>query len=228
MKVLIYLLILPTFAFCQEEFTFPDELLANPYSYELKQLGIKRIEQSHITYWNSNNGFTKIDSSFYFDYILAFDTLGRIASFKYDFQKEYEGSVMAGPEGPITVYFHNDSSRLEPVIRFEDTVFYNYYENVFLYNEFNQIESIRVIRPYRAVIDGVYLAEHPKSKVHIEELYNDDLLIQRSHYTDDSLYFTETFEYQPFWTGEKQIQLLHRVTNNNPRTITVYTVSYSR
>lgn len=228
MKIIVALIFtFPILALSQEIFSFPENLLADPYAYEIKQLKIKRIKQTHTSYWNTNNGFTKIDSSFYFDYIVEYDSLGRITSYKYDFELEYGGSLISDPEGSITVYFHNDSSRLERIIGSEDTIYYNYYENVFLYNGFNQIESIKVIRPYRSIIDGVYLVEHPKEAMRIEELYSDNLLIKRTKYANNVLVLTETFEYEAFKIGENPVHLLSGVTRSDSTFITVYKVSYS-
>lgn len=225
------ILLFPWSAFCQEVYTFPADLLADPYQFEIKQLGIRRIEQSHTTYWNSNNGFTKIDSTSHFDYIIDLDSSGKVSSFKYDFELEFQPITRFSPlkqsiDGSVTIYIHNDSSRLQQVIYNTDTVFYNYYENVFKYNQLNEIESINVIRPYRSIIDGVYLVEHEKNTSRIEEKYAEGLLIQRTYFVNNELVNTETFEYKMFSIGDRGFRLLHRLTRNNSRHITVYSINY--
>lgn len=228
MKALLFLLFFPTIVLSQDIFSFPEELLVDPYRYEMKALKINRIEQYHTDYWRRNGGFSQFDTSFTFDYIVEYDSLRRVSSFKYDFEKEYGGSVMSSPNGPITIFAYNDSSRMQRVIGPTDTTYYNYYENVFHYGIFNQLEDIEVIRPIRTIIDGVYIKEHPREHVRIEEDYMEDLLIKRTYFADDVLVYTQNFEYQTFEYGEKPIHLLHMVTSSYGTQITVHFINYYR
>lgn len=227
-KALCLLFILPTLAFCQDTFTFPKELLVDPYSRDLKQLKIKQVEQYHSWVWKPGSSLEDLDSSFNIDYIVTFDSLQRVSSFKYDFQQEYGGSLMTGPNGPITIYAHNDSSRLKKLIYDSDTVFFNYYENVFSYNDFGEVEQIRVIRPFRSIIDGVFLAEFPKSKEHTDEFFEDGVLILRKFYRDGELIQTEKFEYKTFKEGDHTIKLLHKVFRDTSSSFATYIVHYQK
>lgn len=229
MRILhILLIIVPYFAICQDIFTFPDELWVAPYSYNLKQLNIKKVEQYHTWVWKAESTFEDLDSSFNIDYIVEFDSLQRISSFKYDFKPEFHGPIMSGPEGSITVYIHNDSSRLERTIYASDTVFYNYYENIFIYNELNQLESVKVVRPYRSIIDGVYLAAFPKTKEETDEFFEDGLLTLRKFYRDGELITTERFEYKSYQEGDLTVNLLHKVFRESPSSLVTYHIHYHK
>lgn len=218
---------LPLLGYSQEEFSFPDNFRVDPYSFKMKVLNMKRIEQHRTTFIYHEFATLPIDSFYMIDYILAYDSAGRISSFKYDFQKEYEQTILSSPESQVTIYAHNDSSRLERAITNLDTSFYNYCESQFLYNEFNQLDNIQIIRPYRGgIIDGVYIKEPNRDKLIIEKYYTNNLLSEINVFLNDKIQYSETYTYSGVRNNEKEFKLLTKIIRESNNQKDIFQINY--
>lgn len=205
-----------SFLFCQtKSFFFPEDLRIDPYSYGLKDLKIKKIEQIRLGNDNSNG---------LFQYIIEYDSLGRITKFKYDFREEGESIISPGEQITI-IFFRNDSSYLERLITNNDTTFFNYYENSFVYedNESADLKYMEVKRPYRSVIDGVVLNKGTVETVSYKRKYNDNnLLVKETVYFNDKLFLEEAYDYILIYSSGKEYYLLSSVKDGETIVLRYY------
>jgi hypothetical protein len=221
------LLTFPFFGYAQDGFSFPEGLKIDPYAYEMKVLEIERIEQVHTTYFYDSLDADRIDSNYVFEYIVEYDSAGRISSFKYDFQKEYGRTVMSSPEGQVTMYGYNDTSRLEVLIRNADTTYFNYYENQFRYNPFNELENIQIVRPYRGgIIDGVFIKEPEHDKIVVEKMYEANELSRITVFIDGVIQYSETYHYSTLSKNNTQLRVLTKIIRESANRKDVYQMKY--
>lgn len=225
MKIrLLLFFFLPFLTFGQEPFTFPEDFEVDPNSYLVRMMNFKRIEQIHTYYFKKKEDSMRIDSNVVFDYIVEFDSNRCISSFKYDFQKEYKRTVMAGINGQVELYMLNDTSRLERMIRGLDTTYFNFYKNVFVYDKDRQLEQIKILRPDReGILDGVFIGYKSDRLTQIET-HENNLLMKREVFLNDVLHCTETYKYTSLSVGESTFPFLQRISreySNRKETIQI-------
>lgn len=222
----VLLLLFPFVAKSQDAFTFPETFFADPEAYEMRFLNVKKIEQVHTSIYKNKEDSTQLDSLTQFEYIVTYNESGRIASFKHDFQKDYGQAIFSSPEGNNSRYSLNDSSRLEVMLNEWDTTYYNYVENVFIYN-FNQLERIEIKRPNRGgIIDGVYIRKEPKKEVIVKDTYENELLMERNTFVNGTLLSTLTFEYKRYEYKSAVFYLTNKVTQKGTNYSDFYTINY--
>lgn len=210
---LILGLIFFSFAIFGQEYTFPENLKVDPTSYEIRQLGLKRIEQSITSVYPALKDPEQMDSFYMMVYMVDFDSLGRVRSFKYDFHREIGRTLFSGSNSGVEIMAYNDSSRLEEIHFFGVPMMCNYVENVFSYDEFNQLKKVDVIQPYRGgIIDGVYLKDRAHQQKTIDEEYLFGQLTCRTTYLDGELYLVERFEYEYFTKVDMKVPLICLIT----------------
>lgn len=221
------LMMLPLFGCSQSSFSFPEGLKIDPHSFEMKMLNLERIEQFHSTYFYDNQDSSHVDSNHVFEYIVEYDTVGRILSFKYDFQKEYGRTIMSSPEGQVAIYGFNDTSSLEVLIRNGDTTYYNYYENHFNYNQFNELENIKITRPYRGgVIDGVFIREPEQDKIVVEKDYVDNELSHLTVFLNGVIQYAETYNYSSLIKKDMRFKVLTEIIRESSNRRDAYLIKY--
>lgn len=224
--VLHIALLAPVSGNCQDSFTFPEELLVDPNSQRLKFLNIKSIEQTRTFQRRNIEDSTKQDTITHIEYIVQYDEFSRIASFKYDFQKEYRIDSPTHQRGGVSVQFHNDTSRLEACINNGDTSYFNYVENVFEYGDFNQITNIDVIWPYRMFIDGIFIREPEAGQISTVDSLENGRLQSRKIYHDAVLQSTWEYEYVTVSQNQNIFFFVSKVARRTENNTTLYTINY--
>lgn len=230
-KSLIFLFILfNSLSFSQSPFEWPNELKINPNHYELRQLGIKKVEQ--IKRYGPSYKFadsTKYNSE-YLDYVITYDTNQRITSFKYDFINHFYYSD-----------FFGDSTKLDSIKRLvqrEELPIYfiklnntwvakNHWEVLFTYNSYG-LANIGILNPYlrlgtRGVLDGVYTKPTKRKEVKTISYSNEfGEIIRQESYSGGELIHLKLYDYQFYENNGKSARLLHSVEEDG----IVYQIHY--
>ncbi|NOQ72552.1 MAG: hypothetical protein GQ574_11150 [Crocinitomix sp.] len=221
--ILGVLFILFTFSsYSQSPFEWPDELQIDPNDYTLHKLGVKEI----IQYKDFGKSWKFADSTknhqTLINYVISYDSLQRVTSFKYDFEKHSVYSKHFG-----------DSTKLDSLKRIAiktnmpiyftklnlEWVALNYWEVIFTNNVYG-INRMEVLNPHVRlnkghVIDGLYLKEKIYYNVRTEYKLNEfDELIQVNVYKDDSLVRQKLYEYETFNRHGNEARLLTLASMN--------------
>jgi len=215
MKLFLYIIIssVATISFSQHGVTYPGDLQIDPNDYRIQNLQIRRIVQYETSEILADTSRTR--KHFSISYVLDYDSLYRVSSFKYDFEKN-ERRDLVGSNNQISIYTKIDSTRLFKFTYEGIEYTYNYFENKFIYG-FGGLVQIEIFNPniYRGVIDGVYVQERTFSNQRIVNTTDSEgKLIRTELYYDETLLFTKTFEYRTISNGRFSYSLLSKITKS--------------
>jgi hypothetical protein len=193
----------------------------NLKEFKFRDIKIKEIRQTTLhSYYNID--LKKTDSSFYLEYVIKFDSINNVVSVLYDFMKEYisnEKLISKNSEVllPVNRNELNSIDRLYKFATIDDTIFYNFYENIYEYDEFGgELKSIRIVRPLRdGIINGVYIQELKNENIRYKNYFKDDLLIKKEMYIDEKLEWTTEYFYQTIQTRYNTLNLVEKIIEQN-------------
>lgn len=199
----------------QDEMDFPYDVKFDPLDHKLKLLKVKKIEQisKHCFYSDSSNIVDTNYTKFNLDYVFTYDSNVRLVSMKYNFLPEFDMNIPSDG-GPVQIEIHNAESELYKFAPEKDSSYYNYYEKEFIYNN-GEIEVIKIHKPLRWIIDGVYLVENIIERECIENTYDDDLLVKKEIYWDGRLSWIIEYFYKTFTVAGREIKLLDCIIEKN-------------
>lgn len=212
---IIYSLIL-TIAIGQKGVLYED-LRVDIFDSKFNFLKIKEIEQSkkYTETYKLANGKDTINSYSTIQYVLRYDSLNRIQSVFYDFEKEfsYNDRLLDARnlgQKPVDIILSN--SNLYPFYNGNDTIYYNYYEYTYIYNKLNkQLESIKYSWPLRYIIDGVFLQESKYMDVCYKYTYDNNEITKREMYSEGKLTWTTEYFYNSIYSDGEEIKLLSKI-----------------
>ncbi|GAB5416084.1 MAG: hypothetical protein Crog3KO_06980 [Crocinitomicaceae bacterium] len=213
-------------SFAQDSFTFPENLHADPYSYALKQLKVKSIEQRSHWIKPNRTDTTIIDTSTFLQYAVDYNESNKVVSFKYDFEREYDLNGMDARDARILRAYRNDSSRLHLRISNGDSTYYNYYENIFHYDDYHGLMRIEVVSPSRMFIDGVYMRPPSAKVITTKDYYENVKISKREVFEDDTLIKTLYFEYLVVSDKSSTYYLLSKLEEHTETNTHFYTIDY--
>jgi hypothetical protein len=187
--------------------------------FKFSDLKLKEIKQS--TLFTKYNFELKIsDSTYYLEYILKFDTLNNISSVLYDFSEEYTSkekidSIKSNGliPGPVNRRVLNSKDRLYKFASLNDTIFYNYYENIYEYNENgSELTAIKIIKPQRdGIIDGVYKSENNQENIRYKNYVKNNILYKKEMYVNEKLFWTTVYIYKTIKTKYQTMNLIEKI-----------------
>jgi len=236
MKIIltIFLILTKTIAVGQKGILY-DDLRVDIFDEKIFFLNIKEIEQSrnYTETYKLANGKDTINSYSTIQYVLKYDSLNRIQSVFYDFEKEFsynERVLDARNFGQKPIDVNLSNSNLYPFYNENDTIYYNYYEYTYIYNKLNkQLESIKYSSSFRYIIDGVFIQEKKYKDVCYKNTYDNNELIKKEMYSDGKLTWTTEYYYKTMLSKEQEIKLLDKIiekSENNKKTVIEYNLKY--
>ncbi|MBL1280220.1 MAG: hypothetical protein COA33_008115 [Fluviicola sp.] len=206
--LIIVLSLFTNLIFSQGGFNFPEDLLVDPMDYELNQMNIKSIEQSGVLIYNKSSLRQHgNDTTLFIDYIITYDSLGRVSSCKYDFQEELFYPPTSN--GPVNIFITDPDNQLVKKTTGSDTLYYSFCEYLFTYS-YRDVIQIKLNIPLRSSItDGELLVTSLTYKLSTTFFYNEDqLIMKKEDYFNGSLYFTTEYFYKEFTNNSKTNTLL--------------------
>lgn len=200
----------------QVGYEYPNLRVWNLTQFKYGDIKMKEIRQSTLRIFFDTE-LNQIDSSEYLDYVVRFDSINNIKSVLFDFEIEENLNEILENTNK-NVYRSVNAKELNPIDRLykfqslNDTVFYNYYENTYVYNDYGDLDKIKIIRPYRyGVVDGVYYMQYNTEDFQVKNYTVDDLLVKRETYKEEVLMHTTEYFYQTIQTRYKTFHLLEKI-----------------
>jgi hypothetical protein len=199
------------FTIAQNEIDFPYGVKFDPLNPQLSLLKIKKVEQiSKYNFYNDTTSLLdSINSEFGLDYVFTYDSIFHLISMKYDFQPEFDLNIPSD-DGPVQIMIHNADSRLYKFSMGKDTTYFNYYEKEYIYN-YGSLELIKIHKPLRWVIDGVFIQEYLPSSECIENTIRDGIIIKKEIFREGKLSWTTEYYYKSFTIDGREIKLIERI-----------------
>jgi hypothetical protein len=223
-NILTLSLIFSIYSFSQEKGTNPTDLAIDIYDYNLSELGVKKIIQYSIVSYTDKNDSIK-SKNIHLSYVLNYDTLGRISTFKYDFQEKLDLKTILLETKDITISI--DTSNLYRFTKNDTFQLYDYYEKLYSYKN-RELKSIIILPPIRFIFDGVYIKEwNFENECIINKINEFDKIIIKETYHNDILYSTLEYEYSEFKNQSYTTNLLTKTTLTSGNSITETIIEYS-
>jgi len=207
----VMMILLQYFTIAQYQIDFPNDVKFDPRNSKLSSLKIKKVEQ--ISKYNFYNDSTFLldttKSKFLLDYVFTYDSIFQLVSLKYDFRPEIDLNIPSD-NSPIQIKIQNADSRLYKFSTGKDTVYYNYYEKEYIYNK-GSLELVKIHKPLRWIIDGVYSKEYLPSSECTENTIKDGVIIKKEIFRDGKLFLTTEYFYKSFNLDGREIKLIERI-----------------
>jgi len=223
----------------QMAFQFPSGLKVNPYdSHFFPLLGAANFKMKRITQYRYFDRFT-MDTlvpgkkDFHPEFVIDYDSLGRVFSMKYDFQLHL--SKMKFVNGrlqidSIELVTKQDSTHLLLFTIDSITRIYNYYENNLKYgsNELLQVEIVSPLRfGFRGVLDGVYVANKDPQEICTTFVRNtSEALIRTEIFKDGILDASTDYYYDSFEINGSTLTLLIKVVDTISSVVKEHLIIY--
>lgn len=197
-------------------YEYPNLSVWNLTQFKYSDIKMKEIRQSTLrTFFDAE--LNQIDSSEYLEYVVKFDSLNNIKSVLFDFEiEENLKEILEGTNK--NVYRSVNAEELNPIDRLykfkslNDTVFYNYYENTYVYNDNGDLDEIKIKRPHRSgVVDGVYYMQYGTDDFQVKNYTVDDLLVKKETYKGEVLIHTTEYFYKTIQTRYKTFHLIEKI-----------------
>jgi hypothetical protein len=200
-------------------------------NYDLNRLSIKEIQQIK-TYKETVQSINKRDSIVTYsalEYVIKYDSLNHTKTVFFDMEKDY--AYNANRKG-IILYDSNKLSKLNPLnpeenlypfISDKDTIYYNYYENVYQYED-NHLKLIESKIPNRYFYEASMLKKSkPKDLLDKNYFENKALNLQG--------WITTKYYYKRYFLNKKIVKLVSKVVekfDNENNTTIVYKLKYKK
>lgn len=185
---------------------FPDDLLIDPQSYQLKDLKISKIEQYSISKIKDDTV-----NNYFLDFVVKYDSLQVITEFLDDFLKLYNHEIfnknqelkLSLKKDSSQYYFHSNSGK--------DSAFYRFRLSNYHYKN-GELEKILIKEPIRYILDGIYIAEYKKGdNFEIIQQYENRLIKKEKHFKDGKCIIEKEYFYQIIIENHREYCLLDKV-----------------
>jgi hypothetical protein len=205
------MILIQYFAIAQYQIDFPIDVKFDPLNSKLSLLKIKKVEQiSKYNFYNDSTFLLDTNKSkFLLDYVFTYDSIFQLVSLKYDFRPEIDLNIPSD-NSPVQIKIQNADSRLYKFSTGKDTVYYNYYEKEYIYNK-GSLELVKIHKPLRWIIDGVYSKEYLPSSEYTENTIKDGVIIKKEIFRDGKLFLTIEYFYMSFNLDGHEIKLIERI-----------------
>jgi hypothetical protein len=210
-RMTIVMILIQYFAIAQYQIDFPIDVKFDPLNSKLSLLKIKKVEQiSKYNFYNDSTFLLDTNKSkFLLDYVFTYDSIFQLVSLKYDFRPEIDLNIPSD-NSPVQIKIQNADSRLYKFSTGKDTVYYNYYEKEYIYNK-GSLELVKIHKPLRWIIDGVYSKEYLPSSEYTENTIKDGVIIKKEIFRDGKLFLTIEYFYMSFNLDGHEIKLIERI-----------------
>jgi uncharacterized protein with von Willebrand factor type A (vWA) domain len=180
-------------------------------NYDLNRLYIKEIQQIK-TYKETVQSINKSDSIVTYstlEYVIKYDSLNQTKTVFFDMEKDYaynanrKGIILFDSNNLNKLNPLNPVENLHPFISDKDTIYYNYYENVYQYED-NQLKLIESKIPLRYFYEASMLKKSkPKD------------LSDKNYFENKELNFkgftTTKYYYKWYFLDKKLVKLVSKV-----------------
>ena len=227
-QLIVLLLAHLNFGVAQDIDISPGNMLINPYDHKLKQLNIDQIVEYNIYRYSKVSTHDTV-GKLHLVYVINYDSVGRVSSFKYNFKKHNGDSVFTILRSPeIEISTKIDSSRLLRFNMTDEVVTYNFYEKVYRYDR-NGLLAINIRNPiyYRGYIDGVFMPVTHLKETRTETKNKNGETIKVEHHIDDRLTTTEEYYYQEFTYNNYKTRLLTKVISTSENRVVERHLKYT-
>lgn len=207
----VMIILLQYFTIAQYQIDFPNDVKFDPRNSKLSSLKIKKVEQlSKYNFYNDSTFLLDTTKSkFLLDYVFTYDSIFQLVSLKYDFRPEIDLNIPSD-NSPVQIKIQNADSRLYKFSKGKDTIYYNYYEKEYIYNK-GSLELVKIHKPLRWIIDGVYSKEYLPSSERTENTIKDSVIIKKEIFRDGKLFLTTEYFYKSFNLDGREIKLIERI-----------------
>jgi len=225
---LILAVFFTSFGLTQDKDKTPMSLIVDPYDYLLKKLAVEQIIQYKI-YKDTNELISREIEKKNLVYVVNYDSIGRLRSFKYDFRLHTGSDYTLLQSKSIKISAKVDSSKLF-IFKLKDTLeVYNFYEKSYFY-DLNGIQKILMFNPvyYRGFTDGVFVKETlPVKECKINLFNSNNELIKTENYINDKLISTLEYLYQEYSNNNYKARLLFKTIYTRNSHITETHLEYT-
>ena len=209
-----------------DEFWFPKEMPINPLDYNLRSAGVRQIEIYQFRYYKQIKS-TKEDSNLMMDFVINYDSLNRLSSIKYNFQR-HVAPVLLTDNKTLSITANTDSIFLHTYRDEKDSIVFNSWISEYTY-ENNQLKNIEIKRPLRNMEDGLFMMEIIDQSTRIETNVENNFLKQKRIFIDEKLVATINYEYTIIEAHHERHQLLTKIitTIESNQAVTEQIIKYS-
>ncbi|MFN5417054.1 MAG: hypothetical protein ACK5B9_08370 [Flavobacteriia bacterium] len=189
---------------------FPEELLVDPLSYQLKDLKISKIEQYSISKYKNDTV-----KRYFLNFVVKYDSNHVVTEFLDQFLKMFKHEIFnKNKELKLRLkkdftqyYFHSNSG--------QDSAFYTFRITNYKYKN-GDVEKIIIQEPVKYILDGVYTAEYKKGdNFEVVQKYEDRLIKKEEHYKDGKCISDKEYFYKIIIKNNREFCLLDKVIEYN-------------
>lgn len=199
----------------QAQIYFPEDLLIDPLSYQLKYLKISKIEQYSLSK-------TKNDTTFrcFLNYVIKYDSNQVVKEFlddfmiDYPYENFYKDKGKEENESKVTIkYIFSDYYCF---VSDFDSVYYRYRLSSYFYNKNRELDKIEIKEPFRFVLDGVYNPEYKKGEnFEVKSTFENKLIKKEEYYKDGNCYIDKEYFYKIIQKDKQEFCILDKVIEHN-------------
>lgn len=197
----------------QFDFNFPENVEIDPLNQDLKALGVKKIEQS---YFSDDDSTSEV-----LEYVLEYDSLSNLCSFKLSF---FEENFVIEPKqeigGPIL------KNKIPEIGSHGNSKVYNFKKSSYAYAEYkfswqsSYFKEIQYSHPtfsskaplgHSLMLNNSFKMTYPDS-IRSTKLYADNRVYKEIIYVNDKVVELKEYAYKKITKDNKDYFLLSRIT----------------
>lgn len=192
--------------FAQGPFEWPEDMQVDPTDYNLKELKVRKITQYKKCGASCKSADSTKQNESFIDYIVEYDSLQRLNSFKYKFLNHVQYYHYFGDSLKIDSLRKISEEKEIPLlfIKLNDQwVIKNYWEVKFIYDD-HGLSRMEVLDRYlrfgvSGVLDGVYTQKSAEVEITTKYHYNEfGELIKEEGFSGDTLMYENLYRYETF------------------------------